>query len=70
MTPLQILRTALTDGATLTLSKRADGYHVEVKVMDAEGRLEQREVVHARLDQALFMVVAEKKVDGVAGRAR
>ena len=64
MTPLQILRTAVADGATLTLCKRADGYHIEVTATDGEGSTVRREVVHARLEQALFLVVEREKMDG------
>jgi len=64
MTPLQILRTAVADGATLTLSKRADGYHIEVTGTDGAGRTVRREVVHPRLEQVLFLVVEREKVDG------
>ena len=63
MTPLQILRTAVADGATLTLSKRSDGYHIEVVATDGEGRTMRREVVHARLEQALFLVVEREGVE-------
>ena len=64
MTALQILRSTLTDGATLTLSKREDGYHIEVTETDDAGQTLRREVVHARLEQALFLVVEREKVDG------
>jgi len=64
MTPLQILRSAVADGATLTLSKRADGYHIEMLETDGSGRMICREVVHSRLEQALFLVVEREKVDG------
>jgi len=63
MTPLQILRSTLKDGATLTLSKRADGYHIEVVATDGEGRTVRRKVVHARLEQALFLVVERERVE-------
>ena len=64
MTALQILRSTLKDGATLTLSKRADGYHIEVTATDGSGRTMRRAVVHSRLEQALFLVVEREKVDG------
>jgi len=64
MTALQILRSTLTDGATLTLSKREDGYHIEVAETDEAGQTLRREVVHARLEQALFAVVEGKRLEG------
>ena len=64
MTALQILRSTLKDGATLTLSRREDGYHIVVTATDGAGRTVRREVVHARLEQALFLVVEREKVDG------
>ncbi len=66
MTPLQILSSTLTDGATLTLSKRADGYHIEVIATDDAGQPVRREVVHPRLEQALFLVMERAEVDGEA----
>lgn len=68
MTALQILRSTLKDGATLTLCKREGGYFIEVAAMDAEGRMMRREVVHPRLEQALFLVMERAEVDGAAGR--
>ena len=68
MTALQILRSTLKDGATLTLSKRADGYHIEVTATDGDERTVRREVVHPRLEQALFLVVERGNVDEVSGR--
>lgn len=64
MTALQILRSTLTDGATLTLSKREDGYHIEVTETDDAGQTLRREVVHPRLEQALFAVVEGKRLEG------
>ncbi len=49
MTPLQILRAAVADGATLTLSKHADGYHIVVATTDGSDQTVRREVVHPRL---------------------
>lgn len=69
MTAPQILRSTLTDGATLTLSKREDGYHIEVTETDDARQVLRREVVHARLEQAQFMVVERGTVDGAAVRA-
>lgn len=66
MTPLQILRAAVADGARLTIFRRADGYHVVVAATDGAGRTVRREVVHARLEQALFAVVAGESVEGTA----
>jgi len=63
MTPLQILRTAVADGATLTIARREDGYHVVVTATDGTGRTVRREVVHERLEQALFLVVERERVD-------
>jgi len=63
MTPLQILRSTLISGATLTLSKHSDGYHIEVTAMDADGQLERRKIVHPRLEQALFLVVDRAEMD-------
>jgi len=60
MTSLQILRAAMADGATLTTVWREDGYHVAVTATDGDGRAVRREVVHARLEQALFAVVEER----------
>ena len=68
MTPLQILRTAVADGATLTIARRADGYHVAVTATDGTERTVRSEVVHARLEQALFLVVERGNVDEVSGR--
>ncbi len=65
MTPLQILRSAVADGATLTIVRREDGYHVTVT--DADSRTVRRAVVHARLEQALFSVVAGEPVGGTVG---
>ena len=64
MTALQILRSTLKDGVTLTLARREDGYHIEVTATDGDGRTVRREVVHPRLEQALFLVVEREKVDG------
>ena len=66
MTPLQILRSAVADGATLTIARRADGYHVVVTATDGAGRTVRREVVHARLEQALFLVVEGANVGEVS----
>ncbi len=68
MTPLQILRTAVADGATLTISKRADGYHIVVTATDGDERTVRREVVHPRLEQALFLVIEGETVEGTAMR--
>jgi len=68
MTPLQILRSAVADDATLTiarlLTRHADGYHVVVTATDGAERTVRREVVHARLEQALFLVVEGERVEG------
>ncbi|MCB0054158.1 MAG: hypothetical protein KDE24_31950 [Caldilinea sp.] len=66
MTPLQILRTAVADGAMLTIIKREDGYHVAVTATDGAGGTARREVAHARLEQALFLVVKGEAVGEVA----
>ena len=62
MTPLQILRTTVMDGTTLTLYRRADGYHIELKGMNAAGQTTCCEVVHPRLEQALFAMVERMSV--------
>ena len=64
MTALQILRSILKDGATLTLCKRADGYHIEVTETDDAGQTLRRAVVHPRLEQALFLVVEGETAEG------
>ena len=64
MTALQILRSTLKDGVTLTIAKRADGYHIEVTATDEAGLTARREVLHPRLEQALLLVVEREKVDG------
>ena len=64
MTALQILRSILKDGATLTLCKRADGYHVEVTETDDAGQTLRRAVVHPRLEQALFQILQYSEPDG------
>ena len=66
MTALQILLSTLKDGGTLTISRSEDGYHIVVTATDGNGRTVQREVVHARLEQALFLVVEGERVDGTA----
>lgn len=63
MTALQTLRSTLKDGATLTLAKRADGYHIGVAATDGSGRMVRREVVHPRLEQALFLVMERAGVE-------
>ena len=69
MTALQILRSTLKDGATLTLSKRADGNHIAVTATNGSGQTVRRSVVHSRLEQALFLVVERETVEGMAVRA-
>lgn len=64
MTALQILRSILQDGDSLTLCKRADGYHIEVTETDDAGQSLRRAVVHARLEQALFQILQQSVVDG------
>ncbi len=64
MTALQILRSTLKDGVTLTLSKRADGYHIKVMATDGAGQTLRRAVVHPRLEQALFLVVEGETAEG------
>ena len=64
MTALQILRSILKDGVSLTLCKRADGYHIEVTEMDDVGQTLRRAVVHPRLEQALFQILQQSEADG------
>ena len=64
MTALQILRNILKDGVTLTLSKRADGYHIEATATDGSGQTVHRSVVHSRLEQALFLAMEREEKDG------
>ena len=64
MTALQILRSTLKDGATLTIARREDGYHIEVTATDGDGHTVRREVVHPRLEQALFLVVEGETAEG------
>ncbi len=63
MTLLQILSTDVADGAMLTIFRKEDGYHVVVTATDVEGRTVRRAVVHARLEQALFLVMERERVE-------
>ena len=64
MTALQILRSILKDGVSLTLCKRADGYNIEVTKLDDAGQALRRAVVHPRLEQALFQILQQSEADG------
>ncbi len=64
MTALQILRSTLKDGVTLTIARRADGYHIEVTATDDAGQTLRRAVVHSRLEQALFQILQHSEADG------
>ena len=53
MTHLQILRSLLQAGYSVTLAKLDDGYHVQVSTGGQAGEPAVREIVDPRLDQAI-----------------
>lgn len=59
MTPLQMLRNALSTGVTLTMYKLDDGYHIEVSETNQNGVTVEWEVVNGKLDQALHKLRRE-----------
>ncbi len=59
MTPLQMLRNALSTGATLTMFKLDDGYHIEVSEINQNGVTLTWEIVGGKLDQALHRLRRE-----------
>lgn len=69
MTPLQILRASMMNGATLRLYWCEDGYHIELKVTNAAGQATCYETVNRRLDQAISTVMEHITVSGRALRA-
>jgi len=69
MTPLQILRSSLMNGAILTLYRSEDGYHIDLKVTDAAGQATCCEIVNRQLDQAIFTVMEHMTVSGRVLRA-
>ncbi len=69
MTPLQILRSSLMNGAILTLYRSEDGYHIDLKVTDTAGQATCCEIVNRQLDQAIFTVMEHMTVSGRVLRA-
>lgn len=53
MTQLQILRALLQYGATVTLSRQEDGYHVAIEGVTDSGTPYAGEAMDPRLDQAI-----------------
>ena len=56
MTQLQIMRALLQKGCTVTLTRRAEGYHIAGEGESEAGTLYTWEAMDSRLDQAINQV--------------
>ena len=71
MTQLQIMRALLQKGYTVTMTRRAEVYHIAVEGESAAGTFYTWEAMDSRLDQAINQVATQVGLlDGVKGEAR
>ena len=71
MTQLQIIRTLLQKDCTITLTRRAEGYHIAVEGESEAGTLYTWEAMDSRLDQAINQMATQwGLLNGMKGEAR
>lgn len=66
MTPLQILRSTMLTGATITMRRRDNYYHVEVHTPDTDGKIVTKKIVAGQL-KCVFVLLEDELMAGDEG---